>query len=215
MRAEFRRSSARGATPPTLGLYDIACLAGGPQRVVETALIALSERGVVVVRRARVRAVGGTDGDRPVEPIEPIERALLGLCPRIVRADVVFGELMGGRAVAEIERRLVSYGLLTSHRRRPTRVGRRHLEAVREGGEFPAYVFDGPAAVPDRVLRRAVWEAAPEPSDPGWRVMWTGVALAPDDDTDSGGHPGCGSDGGHGCGGGGHGCGGGGGGGGD
>lgn len=168
------------AAPPQLDSYDIAYLAGGPQRVAETVLIALRDRGVIAVTGPRVRALeaqpehegperpegsecpeGPDRPERPNLPEQPVERALVALCPRGKSVARVLAAVLHGPETAEIGRRLRSHGLLTRFRARPNRAGRRRLEVAREGGTLPAYVFDGLAAVPDRRLRRSVGEAAP------------------------------------------------------
>ena len=52
---------------PALDVYEIACLAGGPDRVVDTALVALVESGRVRVRAPGVFAVVGPARAHPVE----------------------------------------------------------------------------------------------------------------------------------------------------
>jgi hypothetical protein len=203
MRTIFRRPAS--AVTRTLDLYDIAHLAGGPQRVAETAFLGLRERGVIRVRGSWVRALG--------EPADhPVERALIALCPRGKSVASVLATVLGGPEMAEIEGRLVSYGLLTRSRHRLTHAGRRHLETAKRDATLPTYVLGGRAAVPDRVLRLTVREAAPRPSGLGRNLMRMGRVLdtdfSTDCDTDSATdcdtHPDSGSDAGHfSCGGGG------------
>ncbi|MFJ3922091.1 hypothetical protein [Streptomyces sp. NPDC090022] len=87
-----------------------------------------------------------------------------------------------GGEVALAERQLTARGLLGPLRRRPTRRGRRCLEAARRSGALPAYVFDGPGAVTDRMFRRVVLRAS-LPSGLGGALRRTGKAL---DDEDGG-----------------------------
>lgn len=177
MRTIFRRSAS--TEPRTLDLYEIAYLAGGPLRVAETALITLHERGIVTVQRSRVRA-GKTRADHPVE------RALTELCPYRKRVRFVLTMLLSGPETEEIGRRLVSYGLLTRSRQRFTAAGRRHVQTAKEDGALPVHVFDGPAALPDPVLRRTVRDAIPIPSGLGRRLIRMGRALDSDYDSDYG-----------------------------
>ncbi|MET8014075.1 TIGR04222 domain-containing membrane protein [Streptomyces sp. NPDC005271] len=174
MRTIFRRTAA--AAPPVLDLYDIAYLAGGPRRVAETAVIALSERGAITVRRSRARVTGG-------RAEHPVERALIALCPVGKRVAPVLTALRDGPETARIGQRLVSYGLLARSRRRLTPAGRRHLETARAEGTLPGYVFTGPAAVPDRGLRRTLREAAPPPSGLGRGLIRMGRTLESDSDS--------------------------------
>ncbi|MEU2211514.1 TIGR04222 domain-containing membrane protein [Streptomyces hygroscopicus] len=221
----FRRITP--AEPRPLDLYDIAYLVGGVQWVAQTVFIALQERGVITIRRARVRVV-----ERRAD--HPVERALLELCPRSRRVDDVVPALCGGPEMAEIRARLAAGGLLGPLRRRPTRAGRRRLEAAERDDAYPSYAFHGLAAVPAQERGRAISAATPVASGGlgywGRRLVITSAVDAVDaaDAADNGidAHPGSGSGthgwsggqggdhGGHGGGGGHHSCGGGGGGGG-
>ncbi|MFU0239563.1 TIGR04222 domain-containing membrane protein [Streptomyces scabiei] len=57
-------------------MYDLAFLAGGVQRVADSAVIALSETGSLRMRGSRVRAVG------EARPEHPVERAVIAWCTR-------------------------------------------------------------------------------------------------------------------------------------
>jgi hypothetical protein len=168
---------------PTLELYDIAYLAGGPQRVAEAALIRLRDRGVVTVVGPRVRARRGEDGRAD----HPVERALVAQCSRGGKSvTFVLAALRNGPEVEAIRRRLVSHGLLTRYRRRPTRAGRRQLAAARRDGmTLPGYVLDGTAAVTDRRLRRTIGNAAPPPSGLGRTLIRMGKRLDNDHDSNA------------------------------
>lgn len=199
MRGIFRRTT--DPAPRTLDLYDVAYLTGGPQRMVEAALVALHERGAVRIRASRVRTVDG-----PVDhaAAHPVEYAVAALCRRRSRSTLSLLNAMEiGPEVEEVERRMVSFGLLTPRRLRLTRAGRQQLDAAERGGAYPAYVFEGPAALPDAVLRRTLGEAIPPTPGLGRRLVRLGETL-----------DGWGADHGHDTGGGHHSCGGGGGGGG-
>lgn len=192
MRGIFRRSA--DAAPQTLDLYDIAYLSGAPQRMMEVALVALHERGVMRIRLSRVRVVG----EPADQPAHPVERAVLALCRRRSRSTIsLLGAVEIGPEVEEIHRRMVSSGLITPRRARLTRAGRQHLEAAEQSGAYPAYVFEGLAALPDNALRYHIGEVIEPPLTLGRRLIRLGEAL---DDWGAGhGHDG----GGHSCGGGG------------
>jgi hypothetical protein len=132
-------------------MYDIAYLAGGPQRVADSALIALRERKAITISSAGVRA--GT-----ARPRQRLERAVVALCPRNTSRGLISlrSAVLSSPEVREIRSRLTTQGLLSRFCHRPTRAGRRQLTAARRQSVIPAYVFDGPAAVSDRGLRRAL-----------------------------------------------------------
>lgn len=182
-----------------LDVYEVAYLAAGPHRVAQVALLGLRERGLVGVVGPRVRA------ERPGGGGHPVERALTAACPRGKGVTAVLAAVAGGPEVAGIRERLRSAGLLGRVRSRPTAAGRRRVAAARAEGSWPAYVFDGPPAVADRLLRRVVQEATPLPTGLGRTLVRMGKALdRADHDRHGHGHDGgsCGSAG-HGCGGGG------------
>ncbi|GHI83372.1 hypothetical protein Sxan_07360 [Streptomyces xanthophaeus] len=182
-----------------LDIYEVAFLAGGPQRVAEVALLGLRERGWITVLGPRVRAER-----RAEEPPEhPVERALTGLCPRGKGVAVVLTAVARGPEVAEIRGRLRAARLLGPVRPRPSMAGRRRLAAARAEGVWPAYVFEGPPAVPDRLLRRVIQQANPLPSGLGRTLVRMGKALDRADHDDHGHDAGHGGGDGHGCGGGG------------
>ncbi|MFE2597754.1 TIGR04222 domain-containing membrane protein [Streptomyces sp. NPDC059396] len=185
---------------PTLDRYDIAHLAGGARRVAETALVGLRGRGVITVLGPQVRAAASTDGPAGEGADHPVERALVALCPVSRSVASVLADVARGAETAAIERRLVAYGLRTRYRRRLTHAGRRSLEAAVREGVLPAYVFEGPAAVPDRRLSRVI-RGAELPSGLGKSMLRLGKALDSDRDSahDSDTHSGSG----HSCGGGG------------
>lgn len=186
----FRRPAS--AEPRTLDLYDIAYLVGGPPWVVQTVFIALQERGVITIRRARVRLqeAQADQTDRSDQADHPVERALVGLCARRPRrVDDAVTTLSGGPEVAEIQRRLAAGGLLTPLRRRPTRAGRRLLEAAEQDETFPSYAFHGLTALPAGERGRTVSDATPVASGGlgywGRRLV---ITAAEDNDIDA--HPG-------------------------
>ncbi|MFF2060597.1 TIGR04222 domain-containing membrane protein [Streptomyces sp. NPDC058200] len=194
----FRRRAT--AATPTLDRYDIAHLAGGARRVAETALVGLRGRGVITVLGPRVRAAESTGGPVGEGADHPVEQALVALCPWSRSVASVLTDVARGAETAEIERRLVAYGLRTRYRHRLTHAGRQSLETAAREGTLPAYVFEGPAAVPDRRLSRVISEAELL-SGLGKSLIRLGKALDSDHDSghDSDTHSGSG----HSCGGGG------------
>lgn len=193
----LRRSAVVEEGGRALDVYDFAFLAGGAQRVADSAVIGLSERGLIVVRVSRVRAVGEE------VPQHPVERAVIAACPRggSVAALAVHAALQRSPEVEEIGRRLAAWGLLTGSRRRTTRLGRRRLQAIEQEGSLPAYVFGGPVVLPDGPVRRSVVGAQPIPSGLGRALVRMGKAL--DRDSDSPWDSGADAGGGFSCGGGG------------
>jgi hypothetical protein len=182
MAATFRRRVP--ATLPALDPYDIAHLAGGPRRVAETALAGLRDRGLVTVRGPRVRARGDDAEPAGGDAAEhPVELALIALCPRGRSVADVLAAVAQAPETAKIGLRLVSYGLLT-RRRRLTQAGRRRLEAARQEATLPAYVFEGPAALPDRLFRTTVTSASSVPSGLGKTLIRMAKALERESDSD-------------------------------
>ncbi|MEU3183794.1 TIGR04222 domain-containing membrane protein [Streptomyces sp. NPDC006923] len=177
----FRRQAT--AATPALDQYDIAHLAGGARRVAETALIGLRGRSVITLLGPRVRAVESTDWPAGEGAHHPVERALVALCPWSRSVASVLADVARGAETAEIERRLVAHGLRTRHRNRLTHAGRESLETAAREGTFPAYVFEGPAAVPDRRLSHVVRDAE-IPSGLGRALIRLGKALDSDNDSD-------------------------------
>jgi uncharacterized protein (TIGR04222 family) len=198
MRMVFRRSAAVEEETRALDAYDCAFLAGGAQRVADSAVIALSERGLLAVRVSRVRTVGEE------QPQHPVERAVIASCPRSgsMAALALHAALQRSPEVEEIGRRLAAWGLLTGPRRRMTRLGKRRLQAAERDASLPAYVFGGPAVLPDGPVRRGVVGSHPIPSGLGRSLIRLGKALDRDSDStsdshgDAGGGFSCGSGGG-------------------
>jgi hypothetical protein len=152
-------------TTPRLDVYEIAYLAGGLDRVVDTALVALVESG-----RVRVHAPGEL---AVVEPgrSHPVEGAVMDAVGTQGHRsiDTIRWRLAGDERLDELGRSLAAAGLL---RRRPfgrarsdrsawsaTRAGRQALqearahplaEAVLDGGSALAVALDGREAIPDR-----------------------------------------------------------------
>jgi uncharacterized protein (TIGR04222 family) len=179
----FRRSASAMEEPWVLDAYDVAFLAGGAQRVVESAMIALSDCGLLKLSGPRVRAVGAVG---EALPQHPVECALIASCPRSRSAASVLAALQRSPEVQEIARRLAARSLVTGSRRRLTRLGRRQLRAAERGEGLPDYVFGGPAVLPDGLVRRGVVSARPVPSGLGRALIRMGKALDHDSDSGSG-----------------------------
>ncbi|GAA3365370.1 hypothetical protein GCM10017744_067830 [Streptomyces antimycoticus] len=172
-----RRSASAGpqeAAGQALDLYDIAYLVGGRRWVIQTLLIALQERDVITLRRSRMHAKAAGEAGHPVE------RALIALCRRSKPVDHVVPTLLGGPELGAIRDRLASSGLLTRLRGRPTRTGRRRVEAAVREGSLPSYVFHGPVVLPEPARRKAVSAAIPIPNgDPAYWERHTLIAYDP------------------------------------
>ncbi len=162
-----------------LDLYDIAFLAGGVQRVVDTALVALVESG-----RVRVHAPGEFAAVRP-ERRHPVEAAVLdAVGTRGHRSvDTIRWRLTGDERCTGLGRSLASAGLLRrTFRGRepwcPTRAGREALRRLAaqpptdpalDGGSAVLVALRGREAMPDSALRGAVFErpSLPQVTEPG------------------------------------------------
>ncbi|GAA3115828.1 TIGR04222 domain-containing membrane protein [Streptomyces rectiviolaceus] len=188
MRMYFRRATTAAGARRILGVYEVAYLAGGPRRVVECAVIALAEGGLLRLRASRVRAAGDE------VPGHLVERALITACPHSRNAASVCAELRESPEVAEIGDRLADWGLVTRARHQLTRVGRQRLQTAEQEGSLPPYVFVGPEVLPKGTVRRGVMEAQLIPSGLGRAMIRMGNAL--DHNSDSGSGFGCGGGGG-------------------
>jgi hypothetical protein len=175
----FWRSAAATGESEALDTYDLAFLAGGVQRVADSAVIALSDAGSLRMRGSRVRAVG------EVRPEHPVERAVIAWCTRSRSIASVSTALRTSPEAEEIGRRLAARGLVTGTRRRPTRAGRRRLRSARHDETLPAYVLDGPAVLTNGPVRRGVLNAHPLPSGLGRTLTRMGRALDRDSDLDT------------------------------
>ncbi|WP_374194278.1 TIGR04222 domain-containing membrane protein [Streptomyces sp. N35] len=98
-------------------MYDVAFLAGGTQYVVDSAVIALNRRGLLVVRSAQVRSVAGE------QPLHPVERALVAFCRRPTNIDIVRAVLQRSPEAEKIGRELATWGLVEGAERQVTRAG--------------------------------------------------------------------------------------------
>ncbi|MFE1441871.1 TIGR04222 domain-containing membrane protein [Streptomyces sp. NPDC058739] len=164
--------------PQVLDAYDFAFLAGGAQRVVDSAVIALSERGLLKLSGPRVRAVG------EVLPEHPVERALVVSCLRNRSTASVQAALQRSPEVEAIGRRLAAQGLVKGSRCRLTRLGRQRLREA-GGTGLPAFAFGGPSDLGDGPVRRGPVGARPIPSGLGRSLIRLGKALDHDSDAPS------------------------------
>jgi hypothetical protein len=181
-------------TAPDLHLYDVAYLAGGPDRVVDTALVALVESG-----RVRVHAPGEL---AVVEPgrSNPVEAAVMDAVGTQGHrtADTIRWRLADDERLLELGRSLAAAGLLR-RRRMPrtkpagrawsvTRSGRQALLSARQsppadrvldGGSAIAVALDGRRAMPDRRLCSEIFERPlpplPRTSGMGRRIRNSGL----------------------------------------
>ncbi|MEW2625144.1 TIGR04222 domain-containing membrane protein [Streptomyces sp. NPDC048106] len=181
MRTRRRRSGtgeAHAAPAPTLAEYDIAFLAGGVPRVADSAVVALSARGLITVRAGRIRVVRGG-----ALPGCPVERAVVEYCGVGSRSVAqVRAAVQRASCTQELAQRLVTAGLVGSARHRVTRAGRRRLKEAERAGTLPDHVFRGAGVFPDGPLRRTMEAVPPAPSGLGRTLIRLGRALDREDD---------------------------------
>ena len=167
-------------TGPDLDVYEIAFLAGGVQRVVDTALVALVESG-----RVRVHAPGELAAVRP-DRRHPVEAAVLdAVGTRSHRSvDTIRWRLTGDDRLTGLGRSLASSGLLRRTLRgreawSPTRAGRQALQRLAaqppidralDGGSAVLVALGGREAMPDPALRAAIFERPALPKATGGRL---------------------------------------------
>ena len=162
-----------------LDVYEIAFLAGGVQRVVDTALVALVESG-----RVRVHAPGELAAERP-DRRHPVEAAVLDAVGTQGHrsVDTIRWRLAGDERLADLRRALAAAGLLRRTLRgrkawSPTRAGRQALDRAAtqppadralDGGSALLVALKGREAMPDAERRAAIFErpALPEALSPG------------------------------------------------
>jgi hypothetical protein len=162
-----------------LDLYDIAFLAGGPARVVDTALVALVASGRVRVHSPGELAVADLARRHPVEAA-----VLDAVGPQGHRSvETIRWRLTEDVRLLDLGRRLSADGLLRSRRVRgrgdrspwtTTGAGRRALrhmtttpppDTVADGTSALRVALHGREAMPDGTLRTAVFERpSPPPS---------------------------------------------------
>lgn len=158
---------ANSVTPRALDVYDIAVLAGGLPRLVDTALVAMVERG-----RVQVLPSGEFHAD-PTSSPHPVEAALLdavgtrgyrsvdGIGARLLhdrRLDQEFRHLTTDRLV----RRALPSRLVGKTHAHTTAAGRRALQefadrAPADGGSAVQVALHGRDAMPDHRLRNEIF----------------------------------------------------------
>lgn len=167
-------------------VYEIAYLAGGSHRAVDTAVVALVERGHVSVNRSTGH-LSVADG-RPRHWLE--EAVLDGIGDRGYRTvQTLRWRMKDDERFADVRRRLQSDGLLRrsvsrSHRYRPWRIaaltgaGRRALRHLRSetsvgrvagSTDVLGMALGGPAALSDLSLRAVLFDPPPPPPLPSER----------------------------------------------
>jgi hypothetical protein len=158
----------------THDVYDVAHLSGGLTRVVDTAVVALLERGRLKVDGAgRLHAVGSA-----VHPVEAAVLALAGPRPRRMISSLRI-RAQEDQRLTGVGAGLVARGLL---RRNPfaglssgwpahlrTAAGRRVLQEwpAATAGSAADVALGGPERMTDRVLRETVFGVAPVPPPAG------------------------------------------------
>jgi hypothetical protein len=166
-------TGTRSLLLPTCDMYDVAQLAGGPCRVVDTAVVVLLERGRLRVDGSgRLQAVGSTPG-------RPVETAVLELAGPLPRRSIASLRLRASEdpRLTAVADRLVAAGLL---RRNPlaglsgswpahlrTAAGRRVLEEWRAApppGSGTDVALGGAERMADRALYESVFGALPQPA---------------------------------------------------
>ncbi|MEU8800835.1 TIGR04222 domain-containing membrane protein [Spirillospora sp. NPDC048819] len=144
------------------GLYEVALLCGGPERVAQTALLALYEA-------RRIRIGQGTRRVRVVrhESDDAVQAAVLAEIPDVGR---LLGQVIAAAAKAPQTRAvgdgLRAAGLLRGGRLRPTRRGRavRSRLADEPGTSGPERLAAlGPAGVEDARMREILETGDPKP----------------------------------------------------
>jgi hypothetical protein len=162
---------------PALDVYEIACLAGGPDRVVDTALVALVQSGRVHIHHP------GQLATTTLSRRHPVEAAVLDAVGPIGHrsVDTIRWRLAADERLLDVVNRLQDTGLL-GHTHRliphfaggrsspaPTGEGRRalrHVEAeppvdhVAPGTDAMLVALGGPARLPDQALRADIFEEA-------------------------------------------------------
>lgn len=162
-------------THPALDVYDVAFLAAGTDRVVDTAVVALVRSG-----RLRVHSPGQLATSDP-SPHHPVEAAVVHAVGPVGHhsVDTIRWRLVEDHRLLDIGRRLHHAGLLGrlgvlsarhgAHRGlAPTRAGRRALQehvARTSGDETMRVALGGREAMADAGLRAAVF-GSPDTTPP-------------------------------------------------
>jgi hypothetical protein len=168
------------AAPGTLDVYEIACLAGGPDRVVDTAIVALVQSG-----RVRVTAPGCLATASLVRR-HPVEAAVMdAVGPTGIRSvDTVRWRLTADARILDVSRHLRDAGLTgpggpaapPARRSRwrvvPTYAGRHLLHELRDsppadhvapGTSAMTVALHGRDRMPDQALCASLFEPPPPP----------------------------------------------------
>jgi hypothetical protein len=164
------RAEGTGMTPPDLDVYDIAFLAGGMDRVVDTALVALVRSGRVRVHSPGQLATAELTRRHPVEAavldaVGPTgHRSVDTICWRLVDDDRLqdIGQRLRGRGLMGRGAAVVA-GLLGGRRSlAPTRAGRQVLKELDDlpgvDAEAMRVARGGREAMSDTKLRAAIFE---------------------------------------------------------
>jgi hypothetical protein len=168
-----------GAARDTLDVYEIACLAGGQVRMVDTALVALVESG-----RLRVTSPGCL-ATVALARRHPVEAAVLdAVGPTGTRSvETVRWRLATDDRVLDVDRRLRDAGLLgaggfvpaarlSRWRLAPTYAGRHLLHELRDdppsdgvadGTSAMTVALHGREHMPDQTLCASIFEPPPSP----------------------------------------------------
>jgi len=195
MQRSWERGGA-GDGDGALDRYAYAYLAGGRQRVVESAITVLAERGLLSLRAARLRTTGEAGS------VHAVESAVLAACPRSRRVQAVIDTAGRSGPVDDIARRLVRLGLVSGRRQRTTRAGRRLLAAAVSEGSLPTYVREGHAVLATGPVPHGLLGNHAIPAGLGRSLRRMGKALDDDHGSATGGTGEGVSGGGFGCGGG-------------
>jgi hypothetical protein len=158
-------------TTPDLDVYDIAFLAGGPNRAVETAIVALVRSGRVRVHSPGQLATVDLSRRHPVEAavldaVGPTgHRSVDTICWRLVEDDRLLGVGRRLHKAGLLGRLGAAVSVLHGERRTlaPTRAGHRALHAVGDGPslgdpEVVRVALGGRAAMTDAKLRAGIFE---------------------------------------------------------
>src|SRR3569833_33878 len=109
----LRADHERPGPPPTV--YELAFLAGGPDRAVDTAIAALVERGQLRVNSYRQISKAGT------RPVDPLERAVADVA-KLKTTSTIRAKVRGSAAMRALEEGLDQRGLLASAAARARRL---------------------------------------------------------------------------------------------
>ncbi|GAA0558892.1 TIGR04222 domain-containing membrane protein [Actinomadura livida] len=179
--------SSAESGPGEFDHYTTALLFGGPERVVQVAVLMLHEQRRIRISRATRRVeVVRREPAGPEREDDPVQAAVLGEIPRVGRP---LGQVIAAvarspevRAIADAMRET---GLMRGRRLRPTRDGRalrRMIAEERDASRPGRLAVLGPAGVEETRLREILEADDPEPLDlPHYRARsrwYTGTGGA-------------------------------------